>query len=119
MLFAYQIEMFSNLNSCPEDFAYGFFIIPSEIRDSVMIGFETFQKPHHFNVPAALFFQVTRIPYLVHIPVNEKLKQVGRMISRAAIFRKVSPESVIFNGKTIHKKVNYPDIIVWADRLIK
>jgi len=32
-----QIKMFCDLNSCPEDLANGFFIIPAEIGDCVMV----------------------------------------------------------------------------------
>ena len=41
------------------------------------------------------------------------------MISRTTIFCKVCSESIIFNRKTINKKVDYPDFIIGVNGLVK
>ena len=41
------------------------------------------------------------------------------MVSWAAVFWKVSPESIIFNRKAIHKKVDYSDFIIGVNGLVQ
>jgi hypothetical protein len=57
---AYQVKMIRYLNRCPEDFLYGFGVVPAEIGNCVMIRPEAFKKPNNLNIPAAFFLQVTR-----------------------------------------------------------
>ena len=41
------------------------------------------------------------------------------MLCRPAVFGKVNSESVIFNRKALHKKVDYPDFTIMVNGLVQ
>jgi len=55
-----------------------------ELRDTLVIGGQTAQKPHDFDVATALGFQTMRCSDLLPITIDAKLQQVARMVAMSA-----------------------------------
>jgi len=95
-------------------------VIFAEVGDRLVIGRETAQQPHHFDIASGLSFKPAARLHPVQIAVNVELQENRRMIRRPARGRRIDP----FKGhlgqiERVDKNVDYTNRIVLADPIFQ
>src|SRR5690554_3230643 len=82
---AYEVEVMCYGNTLSKYPTNGLGVVFPEPGDCIVVGGQVLEQPDDLDVSSALFFKSAGGTHLVHIAIDEKLKQVSRMIGWPAL----------------------------------